>query len=652
MKNRKLINLRNAFVVGLFLTLTLGCERDFTDDVVVATFGTEGEVFTDNFIGMGSNFYFPFLNSKLDAFSVDTNEGYESSAAYRVDVPNASDPTGNYAGAILRVDGAGRDLSGYDALTFWAKASQGATLDAVGFGQDFLDNEFQVNANNFSIGTNWAKYTIPIPDPSKLTEERGVFWYAAGTQLTGGNGYVIWFDDIKFENTGTVAQPRPAIVNGEDIVTDTFSGVTLPVTGLTETFNLASGLDIAVQPAPSYYVFRSSDLSVATVDSSGNVTILGPGTSVITANLGGTLNTGTNEIEGGIEAAGSLTINSLGDFDFAPVQTRDPNDVLSIFSDYYTNVPVDYYNGFWTPGSTTGSADFNVNGDNILNYTNFNYVGTAMSNPTLDASEMTRFYANMYIPGEVPSNFDFLISIEDWGPNQVDNGGDDTRQQIFVNASQVTANSWITIDVPFTLANKNNIGLIIYENINGSSLNNFYLDNVLFYKVPVNPTDAPEAPTENEVTNNVISVFSDAYTDVANDGLNNFDSGSNLSVETIASNDVLRYTNLNFTGLEFLGANILDASATDTLHLDVWSPDANELKIKLVDFGADGAFGGGDDTEHEINLGATATNQWIPYDIPLSDFVGLASTQNLAQIILVNAPAGTLFVDNLYLYSN
>ena len=58
-----------------------------------------------------------------------------------------------------------------------------------------------------------------------------------------------------------------------------------------------------------------------------------------------------------------------------------------------------------------------------------------------------------------------MITIEDWGPNQIDNGGDDTRQQIFVTASQVQANSWVTIEAPLTLVNRNNIGLIIMENI-------------------------------------------------------------------------------------------------------------------------------------------------------------------------------------------
>jgi hypothetical protein len=62
-------------------------------------------------------------------------------------------------------------------------------------------------------------------------------------------------------------------------------------------------------------------------------------------------------------------------------------------------------------------------------------------------------------------------------------------------------------------------------------------------------------------------------------------------------------------------------------------------------------FDGGDDTEYEINFGPTATNEWVAYDIPLSDFIGLASTENLAQIIFVNDPAGTLFVDNLYFYN-
>lgn len=469
MKNIKHTWFKTAMLLSGLAMVNLSCERDLSDDATLATFSKTGDIFTDNFVGMGSDFYFPFDGSRFDAFTVDTDEGYNSSAAIRIDVPNAADPMGNYAGAIFRIDGAPRDLSGFNALTFWAKASQGISADSFGFGQDFLENKFQVTANNVNVGTNWTKITIPIPDPSKLVAERGAFWYALGTQNTGGSGYIVWLDDIKFEKLGSIAQPRPAIQNGTAQATSTFIGVNLAVSGLVETFNLASGLDQRVTVAPSYYTFTSSQPSVAAVNALGSVSVLAAGTSVITATLAG------------LDAAGSLTINSQGNFQLAPTPTRNASDVISVFSDAYTNIPVDYFNGFWG-GSTTGSADFSVHGDNILNYTNFNYVGTQTANPLTDASGMTMVHFNLYVPSPVPANFDFLITLEDWGPNQVDNGGDDTRQQIFVRRSQVIADTWITVEAPLTLVNRNNIGLIIYENINFSSLRNFYVDNVYYYR--------------------------------------------------------------------------------------------------------------------------------------------------------------------------
>ena len=117
MKNRKLIDLRKTFMLGLVLTLALGCERDLSDDATPATFAKTGEVFLDTPVGMGTDFYFPFAGSKLEAASFD-GEGFESTNSVRVDVPNPDDVNGNYAGAIFRVDGAGRDLTDFDAVTF------------------------------------------------------------------------------------------------------------------------------------------------------------------------------------------------------------------------------------------------------------------------------------------------------------------------------------------------------------------------------------------------------------------------------------------------------------------------------------------------------------------------------------------------------
>ena len=469
MKNLKFIYTKNTLFLVMLFMMIVSCERDLSDDVEFATNSAGGEIFTDAPIGLGSDFYFPFSGSKATAWSVDDNEGHESQSSMRIDVPNEGDPEGNYAGAIFRVDGSGRDLTGYDALTFWAKASQGVTIGEMGFGVDFLEDKYKANVADVLLSTNWVKYIIPIPDPSKLFEERGVFWYAAGTQNTGGYGYVFWIDDLKFEKLGTIGVPRPKIYGGEDVNSQTFIDTDGVFNSPTVTFNMPSGLDQVVFAAPSYLDWTSSVPSVVNIYDAGFFKALSAGETVITAT------------SAGVQATGSLTMEVLGAFETAPIPTRDPAEVISIFSDAYTNVPVDFYNGFWEPFQTTLSADFVISGDNILSYTDFNFVGNQFANPTVDATNISNLHVDMFIPDELPSLFDFLISVVDFGDDGVDGGGDDTRQQIFINASDVEAGTWISFDFPITLANRDHLGLIIYENINFATLSNFYLDNIYFY---------------------------------------------------------------------------------------------------------------------------------------------------------------------------
>lgn len=189
MKNRKINYLVKTLLLGLVLFTNLNCERDLSEDAVLASFPKTAEVFTDDFVAMGSNFYFPYGDSKFTAFSVDLEQGYNSNSSIRIDVPNNTDPEGAYAGGIFRIDGAGRNLTDYDALTFYAKASQGVSIGELGFGEDFDQNKYMATITNVSVGTNWTKIIIPIPDASKLLQERGMFRYAAGTNGTNGFGY-------------------------------------------------------------------------------------------------------------------------------------------------------------------------------------------------------------------------------------------------------------------------------------------------------------------------------------------------------------------------------------------------------------------------------------------------------------------------------
>jgi hypothetical protein len=78
------------------------------------------------------------------------------------------------------------------------------------------------------------------------------------------------------------------------------------------------------------------------------------------------------------------------------------------------------------------------------------------------------------------------------------------------------------------------------------------------------------------------------------------------------------------------------------------------LKVKLVDFGADGAWGGGDDVEHELTFDETtapalASETWVGFDIPMADFTGLTTQGHLAQLIISGDP-NTIYLDNVYFY--
>ena len=63
MKTRIYINKKMTFFLGAMMLLILGCERDISDDAVVAGFSTLGDVYTDGPIGLGTDFYFPYGDS-------------------------------------------------------------------------------------------------------------------------------------------------------------------------------------------------------------------------------------------------------------------------------------------------------------------------------------------------------------------------------------------------------------------------------------------------------------------------------------------------------------------------------------------------------------------------------------------------------------
>ncbi|MEL6358525.1 MAG: hypothetical protein AAFQ01_01130, partial [Bacteroidota bacterium] len=529
---------------------------------------------------------------------------------------------------------------------FWAKASKAATIGEIGFGNDFGDNIYVAGVSELPVNTNWQKYYIPIPDPSKLTAERGMLFLSEGPE--DGRGYTFWIDEVQFENLGTISQGRTVIFNGENITEEAETGDNFIVVGST-IYNIPTGVDIQVFGAPAYFEYATSNATVASVSPNGLVTVMDAGEAVITASIPG------------LESEGSLTINSTGDpvlpATAAPMPTVGADSVISIFSNVYQDVPVDFYNGFWE-FSTTQSDIVQVDGDDIIRYSQLNFVGIQFTDPLVDASEMDRFHIDIWTPNATDLPATFKVLLVDLGADGSFGGDDDSSHEVTITSPTLQTESWISIDLPFSafpgLTSRSNLAQIVLS----GELPNVFADNIYFYMGDGGSTGGGEepmmaAPTPTRNAADVISLFSDAYDDVPVDTWRTDWSNAVFEDVNIDGNPTKKYSALDFVGIETV-LNQVDATGMTHIHFDVWSADATFFALKLVDFGPDGAFDGGDDTEHQIDYASPAQGEWISYDIPLTDFINLTNTANIAQYIMVGQPSGanTIFVDNLYFYND
>lgn len=333
----------------------------------------------------------------------------------------------------------------------------------------------------------------------------------------------------------------------------------------------------------------------------------------------------------------------------APAPTAAEADVISLFSNAYTDVAVDTWRTEWSDATF---EDVMVEGDDVKKYSALSFVGIETVTSQIDASAMTHFHTDIWTADAT----EFKIKLVDFGADGAFDGGDDTEHEITI--ASPAQGEWVSLDIPladFTgLTSRMNIAQLIYVGA-PSQANTVFVDNVYFYTAGdtssgTEPTSAAPAPTVAEA--NVISMFSNAYTDVVVDTWRTDWSDATLEDIMVAGDDVKKYSALNFVGIETV-SNQIDATTMTHFHTDIWTADATEFRIKLVDFGADGAFGGGDDVEHEIAVSAPAQGEWISLDIPLADFTGLTTTANISQLIYSGDPSGalTVFVDNVYFHN-
>ncbi|HET9571106.1 MAG TPA: T9SS type A sorting domain-containing protein [Bacteroidales bacterium] len=162
-----------------------------------------------------------------------------------------------------------------------------------------------------------------------------------------------------------------------------------------------------------------------------------------------------------------------------------------------------------------------------------------------------------------------------------------------------------------------------------------------YYPTGAPTTAAPTPPVY--AAPKVTSIFSDAYTNVANTNFNpGWGQSGSCKVFNSEGGSVLRVSNLNYQGIEF-GSDV-NALPMNYLHIDVFTPNETSLQLFCISRKTG---------EKAYQLTPLNLNAWNSFDIPLTAFTSQGlSVADLFQFKLVGSGAKTSYLDNVYFYNS
>lgn len=375
--------------------------------------------------------------------------------------------TVDYSGGAFVSSGL-RNLSAYNAVTFYAKSSvANATLN-VGIGNNATTNVLNAESLDLALTTSWVKYIVPLPNPAKMVNYDGLFHFADGP-----NNYTVWFADIQYETLpvgqvaaptgGTAAWPTAAVPIGTP-----YQMNPAPNTVVYTTPVLPNGgrlTDVGWR----WFTLTSSNPAVATVSPDGLITAVSAGTTTVTATVAGIPIPGSATFTVAPALAVPTTI--------APAPTKAAADVISLFTTVYTNRAVETWRTGWSAGATTLTDPFAIGARNVKRYLLSNYVGiefgAANIANAINATTMTHIHVDIWTPNPA-SNLEI----------QVVNGAGAPGTAVGLYQAGALANgSWVSLNIPlasFTgLSAKDKLNQLLFVS---SAPMVIYVDNIYFFK--------------------------------------------------------------------------------------------------------------------------------------------------------------------------
>ncbi len=209
----------------------------------------------------------------------------------------------------------------------------------------------------------------------------------------------------------------------------------------------------------------------------------------------------------------------------------------------------------------------------------------------------------VYSGGETGQDRGVLEAVGDWARSVVSTETiDDVEHEVVVTPPALVAGAWVSLDLPLSDFTNLTTRWHLAQLLLSGDLEDVYLDNAYFYRLAeeedgseaeedgsesvrgsesvgggaMEGLDAPLEPAPEPIPrspDDVISLFSDAYDDMAVGQWSTEWDRAQVADVQVAGNAVKHYSDLRFAAIDF-GEQPVDASEMTHLHLDVWTPNA------------------------------------------------------------------------------
>ncbi|MSU58859.1 MAG: hypothetical protein EXS35_11955 [Pedosphaera sp.] len=346
----------------------------------------------------------------------------------------------------------------------------------------------------------------------------------------------------------------------------------------------------------------------------------------------------------------------------------------------------------WTISGNANTASANGNpvrtGIGSLQLAGFGGFGVPLAYQTFAATpgDTWNFQGYMLTPSALPASATFGLLKIVWlnsGGGEIqpgsaligtaNNGANPGIESTpFLNNAS-TANTWIftraqgtapagTTQVRlFALFVDQNAGTGYFDDLDSTNAPGVPPPVVINYPTNNAPTPPARAPSVVKSMYNSSGTYTDVpidnwYAGWSGNPGGNSDFGITNPPSPTVTSTVKKYLGLNYAGVEFYGGNHVDATGLNTLHVDLWTPNANQFGIQLVSL-VTGTQAG------QVNFtpasGTITTNGWVSLNIPLTQFTAANPNlilTNLEQLLWIDNQAGgyvngNFYIDNVYFYA-